>query len=45
MELDNVIDLIGNIGFPIVITFYLLFRFERKIDELTETIAKLIKKL
>ncbi|MFE3893377.1 YvrJ family protein [Priestia sp. YIM B13446] len=28
----------GNFGFPIVVTFYLLLRFEKKIDYLTEAI-------
>jgi hypothetical protein len=31
----------GNIGFPTVLVIYLLFRFERKIEGLTEAIEKL----
>ncbi|WP_340430232.1 YvrJ family protein [Priestia megaterium] len=31
----------GNFGFPIVVTFYLLLRFEKKIDHLTEAINKI----
>lgn len=34
---------IGNFGFPIVITVYLLIRFEKKIDSLNNTIQDLIK--
>lgn len=32
--------LIANFGFPIVVAGYLLFRFENKIDKLTETIIQ-----
>jgi len=35
------ISLVGNVGFPIVVAFYLLIRFERKIDNLTEAINKM----
>ncbi|MGZ9869915.1 YvrJ family protein, partial [Priestia endophytica] len=28
----------GNFGFPVVIAVYLLLRFEKKIEELTEKI-------
>ncbi|RLK64274.1 YvrJ family protein [Atopobacter sp. AH10] len=28
------IDLIGNLGFPIVIVFYLIFRFETRLDKI-----------
>lgn len=32
---------VGNFGFPIVITAYLLMRFEKKIESLNETIQEL----
>lgn len=32
---------VGNLGFPIVITGYLLLRFEKKMDRLNETIQEL----
>lgn len=35
---ENIIQLIGNFGFPIVVTIYLLHRFENKIDSLENTI-------
>ncbi|MCP1311355.1 YvrJ family protein [Paenibacillus tyrfis] len=34
---------VGNLGFPIVITGYLLLRFEKKMDRLNETIQELLK--
>ncbi|GMB09581.1 YvrJ-like protein [Thermolongibacillus altinsuensis] len=39
--MEDWLNLIGNLGFPIVVTFYLLVRFERKIDNLTEAINKI----
>ncbi|WP_018922693.1 YvrJ family protein [Salsuginibacillus kocurii] len=33
--------LVGNYGFPTLVAIYLLVRFERRIDGLTETIQKL----
>jgi len=35
------ISLVGNVGFPILVAFYLLIRFEKKIDNLTEAINKM----
>ncbi|WP_350344254.1 YvrJ family protein [Proteinivorax tanatarense] len=45
MELDtnNMVNIIGNFGFPIMITLYLLMRFEKKLDALTEAIVSLQK--
>lgn len=37
-EYKNLIDLISNVGFPIMIAFYLLHRFEKKLDNLIENI-------
>lgn len=34
---------ISNFGFPIVLTTYLLLRFEKKIDSLNNSILELIK--
>lgn len=33
---------ISQVGFPIVLTAYLLTRFEKKLDKLTESISQLI---
>lgn len=34
----NFVNLISNMGFPIVITIYLLHRFEKRIDALESSI-------
>lgn len=36
-----IVNLISNVGFPIVIAIYLLHRFEKKIDALVENIKVL----
>lgn len=42
MEIGTlIVDLISNVGFPIAVTFYLLYRFENKIDTLTSNLVKL----
>lgn len=38
VDYTNLINLISNVGFPIVIAIYLLHRFERKLDTLVENI-------
>lgn len=38
---ENIIQLISNVGFPIVITGYLMLRFEGKLDNLNKSIVKL----
>lgn len=43
MELNQLIDFAANSGFPIVITFYLLFRMEKVINMNTSTIARCIE--
>ena len=32
---------VGNFGFPIVLSLYLLMRMEKKLDRLTESIGQL----
>ncbi|WP_445491494.1 YvrJ family protein [Niallia sp. 03133] len=39
--MEEIVKLIGNFGFPIVITVYLLYRFEQKIDKLETAIVEL----
>ncbi|MEK1831350.1 YvrJ family protein [Priestia megaterium] len=41
MKIEQWFNLIGDFGFPMVVTFYLLLRFEKKIDHLTEAINKI----
>lgn len=39
--MEQVTTLIENLGFPIVLSIYLLIRFEKKIDLLNESITAL----
>ncbi|MBS6500215.1 MAG: YvrJ family protein [Clostridium sp.] len=41
MDIDNISNLIKNIGFPIVVTFYLLLRVEKQLAILSNTILSL----
>lgn len=41
----EIINLITNVGFPIVVAIYLLIRMENKIEKLTSIIEKLANKL
>jgi len=41
--MDEVYTNVANLGFPIVISIYLLVRIEGKLDELTESINELSK--
>ncbi|MFU1996327.1 YvrJ family protein [Priestia megaterium] len=41
IKIDQWRNLIGNLGFPIVAAFYLLLRFEKTIDHLTEAINRI----
>lgn len=40
-DVTQVVNLLGNFGFPIVIAIYLLIRFEKRIEGLTEAITQL----
>ncbi|CEH36268.1 YvrJ protein family [Romboutsia lituseburensis] len=40
-SLENLYQNIANLGFPIVIAFYLLIRIEGKLDTLTNSINEL----
>lgn len=47
-NIEDIINLLGNFGFPIVISLYLLIRLETKMEKLDDTIgtlAKVIEKL
>lgn len=39
--MEEILSGIGNFGFPIVLSMYLLIRIEGKMDKLSETITKL----
>jgi YvrJ protein family len=37
----NFVQVIGNVGFPITITIYLLYRFEKRLEKLEDAIISL----
>lgn len=39
--MDNLVGLIGNVGFPIAVSIYLLVRIEGKLESLTNSINNL----
>lgn len=44
MDMENLPDwaiLLGNFGFPTLVAVYLLIRFEKRIDNLTDAIREL----
>lgn len=41
MQYNEIVNLVGNMGFPIGITIYVLIRLESKMDKLNESINKL----
>ena len=41
MEINELVNLIGNVGFPVAISAYLLIRLEKNIVNLTLSINKL----
>ena len=41
MELNELVNLIGNDGFPVAVSAYLLIRLEKQITTLTSSINKL----
>ena len=41
MELNELVNLIGNVGFPVAVSAYLLIRLEKQISTLASSINKL----
>jgi hypothetical protein len=41
IDISEWISILGNFGFPVAITIYLLIRFEKKIDKLEVVINEL----
>ena len=39
--MDSIVNLIGNVGFPIAVSIYLLVRVEAKLEALTTSINSL----
>ncbi|RFU63515.1 YvrJ family protein [Peribacillus glennii] len=43
--MDQLLPFIGDVGFPIVVTLYLLHRIEAKLDVLNDTMVNLPNRL
>jgi hypothetical protein len=43
--MQELIPLISEVGFPIVVTFYLLYRIEAKLDNVVESIQSLPERM
>ena len=41
MTINELIGLIGNVGFPVAVSAYLLIRLEKQINSLSNSISKL----
>ncbi|MCM3357365.1 MULTISPECIES: YvrJ family protein [unclassified Psychrobacillus] len=41
IEASNIVQLLGNFGFPIVVSIYLLHRFENKLEALENSLHNL----
>ena len=41
INMDAIVSLIGNVGFPIAVSIYLLVRIESKLESLTSSINNL----
>ena len=42
---SSIISAVTQVGFPIVMTLYLLTRFQKSIDNLSEKIGELVKEI
>ena len=45
MENMDWVNMIGQVGFPILVTLYLLHRMEKKLDQLSQSIQDLAMSL
>jgi len=43
MGMEQLLSLVGNVGFPIVLSVYLLVRIEGKLEGLTQSIQELAR--
>jgi|LGVF01.2.fsa_nt_gb hypothetical protein len=41
--MENAVDIISNLGFPIGVSAFLLIRIEKKLDELNKTILQVLE--
>ncbi|SIS66766.1 YvrJ family protein [Salimicrobium salexigens] len=37
----NIVQMVGNVGFPIAVTIYLLHKFEKRLEKLEQAIINL----
>lgn len=44
-KVDQILPFVSDIGFPIIVTLYLLHRIETKLDTLNETLVELPERL
>ncbi|MDM5452182.1 YvrJ family protein [Peribacillus simplex] len=45
LQVDQILPFVSDIGFPIIVTLYLLHRIETKLDTLNETLVELPDRL
>lgn len=41
MDINELVSLVGNVGFPVAVSTYLLVRLEKQIQSLTTSITRL----
>lgn len=41
--MEDILSQVANLGFPIVVSIYLLVRIENKLDNLTQSISELAR--
>ena len=41
MDINDLVTLIGNVGFPVAVTSYLLVKLEKQIVNMTDSVNKL----
>jgi hypothetical protein len=44
MDLNGLIELIRQLGFPIVVACWFMFRTDKRVDKLTAAVEKLIRR-
>nr|WP_202976473.1 YvrJ family protein [Anaerophilus nitritogenes] len=45
MQMELLVEIIGNVGFPIAVSAFLLIRIENKLDELNKILISMIELL
>lgn len=39
-DMTQLVTILSNFGFPVAVSIYLLFRFEKRLDDLTKAISE-----